>query len=110
MKISQNTSLPLDLNAQAAQLRRAQANGLKSADKSTDPDTNPNQDEVRISQQAKSLAIDSSAAADNARQQKVDALKRSIESGTYRVEPEKVAKAMISELAPAIRNRDEGQQ
>ena len=106
MKISQNTSLPLDLNSQAAQLRRAQASESKSAEKSTE--ANADKDEVRISRQAKELAVESSATADSARQQKIDSLKRSIENGTYRVEPDKVAKAMISEFAPSV--DDEEQQ
>lgn len=105
MKISQNTSLPLDLNSPATTLRPAHASELKSTNKSADTATN--KDEVRISQQAKSLATESSAAADNARQQKIDSLKRSIENGTYRVEPEKVAKAMISEFAPPVRDEEQ---
>jgi len=58
-------------------------------------------DEVRISTAAKEMA-----AADAARQQKVEALKRSVESGTYRVEPEKVADGMIRAM---LRKQETGE-
>jgi len=58
-------------------------------------------DEVRISSAAKEMA-----AADTARQQKVEALKRSVESGTYRVEPEKVADGIIRSM---LRKQESGE-
>ena len=57
--------------------------------------------QVRISWAAKGMA-----AADAARQQKVEALKRSVESGTYRVEPEKVADGMIRSM---LRKQETGE-
>ena len=70
------------------------------------------EDVINISQAAKDLsasasgAPDGASATDLARQQKVAALKRSIDSGTYRVEPDKVAKSMISELASTRVSKD----
>lgn len=56
---------------------------------------------VNISSAAKQLS-----ASETAKQQKLDALRRSVESGTYRVEPEKVADAMIRHMQ---RVKDAGQ-
>ncbi len=56
-------------------------------------------DVVRISQAAQDLSTQENIAEEATRQQKITALKRAVESGTYRVEPEKVATAMISDLA-----------
>lgn len=56
-------------------------------------DSSSEAEHVNISSAARELS-----AADNAKQDKIDALRRSIESGTYRVEPEKVADAMIRHM------------
>ena len=58
------------------------------------PEKNAAEDQVKISSTAKEL----SNAPDAARQQKIEALKRAFESGTYRVEPDKVAGAMVRSL------------
>lgn len=69
------------------------------------------EDTVSISQTAKALSatasssVEGASAVELARQQKIAALKRSIDGGTYRVEPDKVAKAMIAELAAPTSNK-----
>jgi flagellar biosynthesis anti-sigma factor FlgM len=57
------------------------------------PQTAPPTDEASISAVAQALSQP-----DPARQAKIQALKQAIESGTYRVDPEKVAQAMIREF------------
>ncbi|MEO8725056.1 MAG: flagellar biosynthesis anti-sigma factor FlgM [Acidobacteriaceae bacterium] len=70
------------------------------------------EDGITISQAAKDLSaaasnsVDGTSPAELARQQKVAALKRSIDSGTYRVEPDKVARSIISELASTRAPKD----
>ncbi|GAC1659952.1 MAG: hypothetical protein NVS9B15_23680 [Acidobacteriaceae bacterium] len=54
------------------------------------------EDAVNISSAAQTLVN----SADAARLQKVEALKRAVESGSYRVEPDKVAGAMVSSMLP----------
>jgi flagellar biosynthesis anti-sigma factor FlgM len=57
------------------------------------PQTAPPTDEASISAAAQALSQP-----DPARQAKIEALKQAIENGTYRVDPEKVAQAMIREF------------
>lgn len=88
--------LPIDSTTDTTASKRATAGGLSGAKP---------EDVVNISQAAKELSAIGTASlagasrAELTRQHKIAALKRSIHSGTYRVEPDKVAKAIISELA-----------
>lgn len=50
-------------------------------------------DKIEISNTAKELQQNSSVIAD--RQKKIEAIQKQIETGTYKVDPEKVAKSMV---------------
>lgn len=90
MKITSHTSLPVELNAETQSTQRARAAKSSAAGKA---------DEVSISQAAKDLGT-----VDLARQEKIAALKRSIESGTYRVEPDKIANSILAEITASNKN------
>jgi flagellar biosynthesis anti-sigma factor FlgM len=55
------------------------------------------EDQVVLSSAAQELAA--AQGPEELRQQKIESLKRAVESGTYRVEPEKVADAMLREMS-----------
>jgi negative regulator of flagellin synthesis FlgM len=94
MEISDKNPLHINLYVNQVQQQRQTADATGSK-----PAALEKEDNVELSQTARELRRSQAALAElpDVRQEKVAQLKHQIESGTYRIEPEKIAEKMLDE-------------